>query len=59
VSDIEWFSFLDVDDPSRTLRNCPVNVFSLLDRWMLGNKDDDAVLVALAEDLAAVQHAVA
>jgi hypothetical protein len=54
VSDIGWFSLLDVDDVGGTVRNRAANVFGLICRRILIEEDDDPVLVALVEHCARV-----
>src|SRR6185312_14070293 len=58
VSDIACFSFLDLYHLRGAFSDCPADVFGLLGRRVLVEKDDDAVFVALVEHRARVQHAV-
>jgi hypothetical protein len=53
------FSFLDLDGQGRAGRCGIAGVLLLLGGWAAGEQDDDAIVVALVEYVAGVEHALA
>jgi hypothetical protein len=59
VSAISLSSFLDIDRKGWARRGRLAGVLGLFTRWAVVEQHDDPVVVALAEDVTRVEHALA